>query len=216
VEIKKMSGTDHNKPAGKAGRRNRKAEQRDQQSDQKVSSKSDKKTTATARQRPEPEETFATTAEPANVVAFNTEDEPAVETPIKAAIKPTGLTTIPSSGPAQAVLSDAAAMTEAAASDFTPVGLQTIASAYGDYTRKSLEQTRTFLERLARVRSLDKAVEVQVEFAKQAYETFVSEMQKISGLQTQLARQSLRPWEGFMAKTNREVHQSLNSAETRH
>jgi hypothetical protein len=66
------------------------------------------------------------------------------------------------------------------------------------------------------VRSLDKAVEVQVEFAKQAYETFVSEMQKISGLQTQLARQSLRPWEGFMAKTNREVHQSLNGAETRH
>jgi hypothetical protein len=216
VEIKKMPNTDHNKPTGKAGRRNRKAEQRNQESDRKVSPKSDNKMTATPQQQPEPEETFDTTAEPADVAAFSAKDEPAGETPISAATGPTGLTTIPSTGSAQAVLSDAASMTEAAASDLAPVGLQTIANAYGDYTRKSLEQTRSFFETLARVRTLDRAVEVQVEFAKQAYETFVSEMQKICGLQTDLARRSLRPWEGFMAKTNREAHQSLNGAGTRH
>jgi hypothetical protein len=210
-----MPSTDQNKPTGKAGRRNRKAEQRNQESDPKVSPKSDKKMTARPQQQPEPEKTFDTTAEPTDVAAFSA-DEPAGETPISAAIGLAGLTTIPSAGAPKAVLNEATSMTEAAASDFAPVGLQTIANAYGDYTRKSLEQTRSFFERLTRVRSLDKAVEVQVEFAKQAYETFVSEMQKICGLQTELARQSLRPWEGFVAKTNREAHQSLNGGGTRH
>jgi hypothetical protein len=210
-----MASTDHNKPTGKSGRRNRKAEQRNQESDQKVTPKSDKKMAAKPRQEAEPEETFAVTAEPTDVAAFSTEDEPAGETPISAAIRPTGLTAVPSTG-AQAVQSDAASMTEAARSDLAPVGLQTIANAYGDYTRKSLEQTRSYFDRLARVRSLDKAVEVQVEFAKQAYQTFVSEMQKICGLQTELARQSFRPWEGFMAQSNREAHQGLNGSGTRH
>jgi hypothetical protein len=213
VEILKMPTTDQSKPTGKAGRRNRKPEQRSQQSDPKVSPKSDKKMSATPQQQPESEETFATTAEP--VATFSAEDEAAAETPISAAIGPTGLTAIPSAG-ARAVLSDSASMTEAAASDLAPAGLQAIADAYGDYTRKSLEQTRSFFERLARVRSLDKAVEVQVEFAKQAYETFVSEMQKICGLQTELAKQSFRPWEGFTAKTNRDAHQGLNGGGTRH
>jgi len=208
-----MPTTDQSKPTGKAGRRNRKPEQRSQPSDPKASPKSDKKMTATPQQQPQSEETFATTAEP--VTTFSAEDESAGETPISAAIGPTGLTAIPSTG-APAVLSDAASMTEAAASDFAPAGLQAIANAYGDYTKKSLEQTRSFFERLARVRSLDKAVEVQVEFAKQAYETFVSEMQKICGLQTELAKQSFRPWEGFTAKTNRDAHQSLNGGGTRH
>jgi hypothetical protein len=211
-----MPSTDQNKPTGKAGRRNRKAEQRSQETDLKVSPKSDKKMTAKPQQQPEPEETFDTTAGPTDVAAFSAEDEPAGDTPISAAIGPTGLTPISSAGAAKAILNDAASMTEAAASDFGPVGLQTIANAYGDYTRKSLEQTRSFFERLTRVRSLDKAVEVQVEFAKQAYETFVSEMQNICGLQTEFARQSLRPWEGLVAKANREAHQSLNGAGTRH
>ena len=209
-----MPTTDHNKPTGKSGRRNRKGEQRNEESE-KVNPKPAKKKTATAQPLREPEETFAATAQPSDVAAFSAEEEPAGESPINAAIGRTGLATMPSTGP-QAVLSDAASMTEAAPSHIAPVDLQTLANAYGDYTRKSLAQTRSFLERLTRVRSLDKAVEVQVEFAKQAYETFVSEMQKICGLQTEFARQSFGPWQSFMAKTNQEAHQSLNGGATRH
>jgi hypothetical protein len=47
-------------------------------------------------------------------------------------------------------------------------GLQAIASAYGDYTRKSFEDTRSFVEKLSGVSSLDKAIEVQNEYAKSA------------------------------------------------
>ena len=52
---------------------------------------------------------------------------------------------------------------------------QAIATAYGDYTKKSFEDTKAFVEKLSGVRSLDKAIEVQTEFAKTAYETFVTE-----------------------------------------
>ena len=45
-------------------------------------------------------------------------------------------------------------------------GLQAIASAYGDYTKKSFEDTKSFVEKLSGVKSLDKAMEVQTEYAK--------------------------------------------------
>ena len=60
-------------------------------------------------------------------------------------------------------------------------GFQAIASAYGDYTKKSFEDTKSFVEKLSGVKSLDKAIEVQTEYAKSAYETFVAESQKIAG-----------------------------------
>lgn len=80
-----------------------------------------------------------------------------------------------------------------------PGGFQAIASAYGNYTKKSFEDTKTFVEKLSGVRSLDKAIEVQTEFAKTAYETFVTEAQKIGALYADLARQSYKPFDGFVA-----------------
>jgi phasin family protein len=79
-------------------------------------------------------------------------------------------------------------------------GLQAIASAYGDYTKKSYEDTKSFVEKLSGVKSLDKAIEVQTEFAKSAYETFVAESQKIAGLYADLAKQTFKPLEGIVAK----------------
>ena len=79
-------------------------------------------------------------------------------------------------------------------------GLQAIATAYGDYTKKSFEDTKSFVEKLSGVKSLDKAIEVQTEFAKSGYETFVAESQKIAGLYTDLAKQAYKPVEGLIAK----------------
>jgi len=79
-------------------------------------------------------------------------------------------------------------------------GLQAIAGAYGDYTKKSFEDTRSFVEKLSGVKSLDKAIEAQTEFAKSAYETFVADSQKIAGLYTDLAKQTFKPLEGMVAK----------------
>jgi hypothetical protein len=79
-------------------------------------------------------------------------------------------------------------------------GLQAIASAYGDYTKKSFEDTRSFVEKLSGVKSLEKAMEMQTEYAKSAYDTFVAESQKIAGLYTALAKQTFKPLEGMVSK----------------
>ena len=79
-------------------------------------------------------------------------------------------------------------------------GMQAIASAYGDYTKKSFEDTKSMVEKLSGVKSLDKAIEVQTEFAKSAYETFMAESQKIAGLYSDLAKQTFKPFEGLVAK----------------
>ena len=78
--------------------------------------------------------------------------------------------------------------------------LQAIAAAHGDYTKKSFEDAKAFVEKLSGVRSLDKAIEVQTEFAKTAYETFATESQKIGALYGDLAKQSYKPFGGLVAK----------------
>jgi hypothetical protein len=77
---------------------------------------------------------------------------------------------------------------------------QAIATAYGDYTKKSFEDTSSFVEKLSGVKSLDKAIEIQAEFAKSTFETFVTESQKIGALYRDLAKQSYKPFGDLGAK----------------
>jgi len=79
-------------------------------------------------------------------------------------------------------------------------GFNAIASAYGDYRKKSYEDTKSFIEKLSGVKSLDKVLEAQNEFAKTAYETFVADSQKIAGLYGDLAKQAFKPLEGIVVK----------------
>ena len=93
------------------------------------------------------------------------------------------------------------ASAEPSPSEPAPVSLQTIANAYRDYTRKSIEEFGSFVEQLSGVRSLDKAMTVQSEFVKRAYETSVAESQKICELHNRLAKQTLDPFKGLTGKT---------------
>jgi len=79
-------------------------------------------------------------------------------------------------------------------------GLSAIASAYGDYTRKSYEDTRSFVEKFSGVKSLDTALAVQSDYAKTAYETFVAESRNIASLYADLAKQIFKPVEAVVAK----------------
>jgi hypothetical protein len=107
---------------------------------------------------------------------------------------------------AEPVLAEPAALAEPASAELAsaelaPVSLQTIANAYRDYTRKSLEEFGSFVEQLSGVRSLDKAMTVQTEFVKRAYENSVAESQKICELHNRLAKQTLDPFKGLTGKT---------------
>src|SRR6266404_4341146 len=66
--------------------------------------------------------------------------------------------------------------------------------------RSRFEDTKSFVEKLSGAKSFDKVIEIQTEFAKRAYETFLTESQKITALYGDLAKQSYKPFGGFAAK----------------
>ena len=212
-----MSTTHQNKPSGKPSQRSRKTDQRSQKPDQQQSPKLD--------QREAKDQTGATVA---STDASTTGTVAPVDAPSIGAAAPVDVPSIGEVAPADVPSLDAAAPVDApsigavalaevsstgaaapvdapsigavAPADNFPVSIQTIANAYSDYTRKSLEETTSFVEKLTGVRSLDKAIEIQAEFARQAYETFVAESQRICGLYSELARQIFKPFAGLLAK----------------
>ena len=127
-------------------------------------------------------------------VSLQTVEEPVVTAAASPEPQPTAAPS-PSEPPPAEPVSAAPASAEPA-----PVSLQTIANAYRDYTRKSIEEFGSFVEQLSGVRSLDKAMTVQSEFVKRAYETSVAESQKICELHNRLAKQTLDPFKGLTGK----------------
>ncbi len=79
-------------------------------------------------------------------------------------------------------------------------GLQQIATETGDFTKKSYEASTGLFEKLAGVKTLDKAIEIQTEFAKTAYESFVAQATKMGELYTALAKDVYKPVEEAFAK----------------
>jgi hypothetical protein len=79
-------------------------------------------------------------------------------------------------------------------------GAQAIAVEVADYSKKAFEEGSAALEKLFGVKSFDKVIEVQTEYAKTAYEGFVAEATKLSELYADLAKETYKPFEGIMAK----------------
>jgi len=104
------------------------------------------------------------------------------------------------SSPAEASATDIVPVAPVGATAAVPLDIHAIANAYGDYTRKSVEQTWAFFEKLAAARSVDEALKLQTEFVRQAFETFFAESRKFRELHSELARQRVVNFEGFVAK----------------
>ena len=79
-------------------------------------------------------------------------------------------------------------------------GWQSIATECADYSKKSFEEGSAALEKLFGAKSLDKAIEIQSEYAKTAYEGFVAQATKMGELYTDLAKETYKPFEGMIAK----------------
>jgi hypothetical protein len=148
---------------------------------------------ADQQQRPMPDQrdedqigAMAASAEPLTTSVAPPSELPASETsiPLIGDVAPTAAPSIGDVAPAEK----------------RPVSIRTIASAYGTYTEKSFQETSSFVEKLMSVRSFDKAIEAQTEFAKQAQATFVAESQKICELYTELTKQTFRSWQGFRSR----------------
>jgi hypothetical protein len=77
---------------------------------------------------------------------------------------------------------------------------QAIAVEFADYSKKSFEDGSKVLEKLFGAKTLDKAIEIQTDYAKTAYDGFVAQATKIGDLYAELAKETYKPFEAF-AKT---------------
>ncbi len=93
--------------------------------------------------------------------------------------------------------------TDAALKSFGAVskGAQAIAVESVDFAKKSLEQGTATMGKLADVKTLDKAVEIQVDYARSAYQDLVAQSTRMGELYASLAKDAFKPFETLLGKS---------------
>ena len=79
-------------------------------------------------------------------------------------------------------------------------GTQAIATEIAEYSKRSFEHGSKTMENLLSVKSLDKALEVQSEYAKTAFEGYVAHATKLGELYVNMAIEAFKPYEGIVGK----------------
>ncbi len=69
-----------------------------------------------------------------------------------------------------------------------------------DYSKKAMELSTATVEKLMGVKSIDKAFEIQSDYAKTAYEGFVAQSTKIADMFAGFAKEAFKPVEASFAK----------------
>jgi hypothetical protein len=91
----------------------------------------------------------------------------------------------------EAYVASAAAMTK---------GLQNIAAESADFSRRSFEKGTQALEKVIGAKSVERALEVQQGFVKEAYESFISQVTKLNELYAATVKDAYRPFEAHVTK----------------
>jgi hypothetical protein len=78
-------------------------------------------------------------------------------------------------------------------------GFQAIAVEVADFSKKQFEASSVAFEKLVGVKTIDKAVEVQADFAKQSFEGLVAHSTKVGQLVSNLAKEAVKPVETTIA-----------------
>jgi phasin protein len=181
-----------NKPIGKVSQRKKAEGNKKNEPRKRKDAQKNAQPAKTAQPAPKPDQVLEALQrlgeQPDEIIAPVA--EPVPSTPIAPSESSPSETTLVETSPVAPVQSDA-----------TPVSLQTIADAYGDYSKKSLEQTSSFVAKLAGARSFANAFELQTAFAREAYETFMEQSRRIREMHRELAKQRLTKLEGLVGIT---------------
>jgi hypothetical protein len=78
---------------------------------------------------------------------------------------------------------------------------QTITTELADYSKRSFENGTKAMQSLLAVKSPEKAIELQTEYAKTAYEDFTAEVTKLGELYADLAKEVFKPYENLLGKS---------------
>jgi hypothetical protein len=79
-------------------------------------------------------------------------------------------------------------------------GAQAIAVEATEYTKQSFENGASTLEKLMGSKSLEKAIEIQTEYARQTYEGLVNETTRMGELYADMARDVYKPFENVLSR----------------
>ena len=74
-------------------------------------------------------------------------------------------------------------------------GVQTLTTEATDFSKKSYEDNAAVVEQLFGAKTLEKAFEIQSNFAKSSYEGFVAQATKMSEIYADTARKAYEPFE---------------------
>ena len=79
-------------------------------------------------------------------------------------------------------------------------GLQAVAARVTDYSKGAFADASRAFEQLVGAKSLEHAIEIQSQFAKKAYDTYMAEMSKIGEMYVGLAKDAYKPVEAALTK----------------
>jgi hypothetical protein len=79
-------------------------------------------------------------------------------------------------------------------------GLRSFASVSKNMQAIAFEQSGSVVEKLVQAKSPDKAMEIQMDFARQAYEGFVGQATRMSELYADMAKEVYKPFETLGVK----------------
>jgi phasin family protein len=79
-------------------------------------------------------------------------------------------------------------------------GFQAIAAKMTDYSKQAFEDASHAFEQLVGAKSLEHIFEIQSQYAKKAYDTWVAEASKLGEMYAAVARDAYKPVEKAVAK----------------
>jgi hypothetical protein len=82
---------------------------------------------------------------------------------------------------------------------------EAIAVEIADFSKKQFEANSAAFEKLVGVKTLDKAIEVQADFAKQSFEGFVAHSTKVGQLVSNLTKEAMKPVETAVGQMTTKV-----------
>lgn len=91
-------------------------------------------------------------------------------------------------------------------------GFQQIAAETTDFTKRSFEESARMFEQLAQARSVEKAMELQGDFAKSAYQSWISQATRMGELYADIAKQTCKPLEHTLASAMRAAQPGVPAA----
>jgi hypothetical protein len=81
--------------------------------------------------------------------------------------------------------------------------IQDISTETTNYAKKAFEHGSSTIETLVSAKSVEKALELQADYAKSAYENFVAYATKVGSMVSDLSKEAIKPVEAAVSKTGK-------------